>query len=251
MRLLEEAGAPPVVAFSAEDAVDAQVGLAAAAFTWRGLRVLLPVGGHVNVMNALATATTAAALGVPGSAIREGLATLPPVPGRMETIEAGQPFDVIVDYAHTPDGLERVLGTARSARPGGRLAVVFGCGGERDAGKRPLMGAAAARLADLVVITNDNPRTEDATEIIEQVRAGAAAGSAVVEIEPDRRQAIRRAVEWARPGDVVVVAGKGHETGQQIGTDVFPFDDRLVAREVLGPVDGGPSQGGLDGGVPA
>jgi len=143
----------------------------------------------------------------------------------------------VVDYAHTPDALLRVLTTARKLVTGaGRLAVVFGCGGDRDRGKRPLMGGIAGRLADRVWVTSDNPRSEAPEAIIEEIVAGvppAEASAARPETEPDRRAAIRAALEWARPGDVVVIAGKGHETYQIIGAVVAPFDDREVARAVL------------------
>lgn len=235
LQRLEGAGAPEAVSFSSADAEHVEVSLTRSRFTWRGERLEVPLGGQVNVMNALAAATTAVALGIDTGPVVSGLASVPPVPGRMEVVDAGQPFDLIVDYAHTPDGLERLLAAGRAARPSGRVGVVFGCGGERDAAKRPLMGEVAARLADLVVVTNDNPRHEDPLAIIDQVRSGvdAANGSAERVIEPDRRAAITRAVAWAGPGDVVVVAGKGHETGQQIGDEILPFDDRVVAREAI------------------
>ena len=229
---LEGAAEPELVTFSADDAVEAEVGLDSSRFVWRGQTVRLPLGGRFNVMNALAGATAAAALGVPADAIVAGLETVEPVSGRMEPVDLGQPFSVIVDYAHTPDGLERVLAASRSARPSARLAVVFGCGGERDRGKRPLMGEVAGRLADLVVVTSDNPRGEDPVAIIDQVTSGVPEGANLV-VEPDRRAAIRRALAWAAPGDVVVLAGKGHETVQQIGPDAIPFDDRVVAREEI------------------
>jgi len=234
-----------VIPFSAEDAVDAEVGPRSARLTWRGRTVRLPLGGQFNVMNALAAASTAAALGIPYDAIVAGLEAVEPVPGRMEPVDVGQPFSVIVDYAHTPDGLERVLTAARPAESGpagsgGRLAVVFGCGGERDQAKRPLMGEVAGRLSDLVIVTNDNPRSEDPGKIIEQVTSAVPDGANLV-VEPDRRAAIGLAVAWARPGDVVVVAGKGHETTQQIGREVVPFDDRVVAREEIEAAGGIPA----------
>jgi UDP-N-acetylmuramoyl-L-alanyl-D-glutamate--2,6-diaminopimelate ligase len=157
------------------------------------------------------------------------------VPGRFEQVDAGQPFLVIVDYAHTPDALERVLTTARKITRG-RLAVVFGCGGDRDRGKRPIMGEIAARLADRVWATSDNPRSERPEAILDEVvlgvrRVGGAEGRCVA--EPDRRAAIGAALRWAAGGDTVVIAGKGHETYQIVGADVLPFDDRAVARELL------------------
>ncbi|HEU0337040.1 MAG TPA: cyanophycin synthetase, partial [Gaiellaceae bacterium] len=141
----------------------------------------------------------------------------------------GQPFAVVVDYAHTPDSLETVLRAARDLGEG-RLIVVFGAGGDRDRGKRPLMGKIAAELADVAIVTSDNPRSEEPLRIIEDVLQGAGAG---VEIDPDRRAAIRRAVELAEAGDVVVVAGKGHEQGQEVAGVVHPFDDREEARAAL------------------
>jgi UDP-N-acetylmuramoyl-L-alanyl-D-glutamate--2,6-diaminopimelate ligase len=149
------------------------------------------------------------------------------VPGRFEAVEAGQPFTVLVDYAHTPDGLENVLQSAREITSG-RLICVFGCGGDRDRGKRPLMGRVARRLADVALVTSDNPRSEDPEAIIADIMDGAP-----MEAEPDRRVAIERAVGMARPGDVVVIAGKGHEQGQQFADRTLPFDDRTVAREAL------------------
>lgn len=158
----------------------------------------------------------------------------PPVPGRFEPVRAGQPFAVIVDFAHTPDGLREALGAARGAAGGGNVIVVFGCGGDRDREKRPEMGAVAAELADRVVVTSDNPRSEDPLAIINAIIQGVPAGyrDRVVS-EPDRRQAFAAAFQIATAGDVVVIAGKGHETTQTIGTVVVPFDDRAVARGVL------------------
>jgi UDP-N-acetylmuramoyl-L-alanyl-D-glutamate--2,6-diaminopimelate ligase len=157
------------------------------------------------------------------------------VPGRFERVEAGQPFLVAVDYAHTPDALERVLATGKKlVGDGGRLAVVFGCGGDRDRGKRPIMGAIAARLADRVWVTSDNPRSEPPGAIIAEIVAGIP-GDARPRHEAiaDRQAAIRAALRWARAGDVVVIAGKGHETYQIVGAEVLPFDDRAQARAAL------------------
>ncbi|HWU20779.1 MAG TPA: cyanophycin synthetase, partial [Nocardioides sp.] len=154
------------------------------------------------------------------------------VPGRLERIEAGQDFDVFVDYAHKPDAVEAVLATLRPVTAG-RLVIVLGAGGDRDRGKRPLMGEIAARLADVVVVTDDNPRSEPPEAIRAEVLAGAASGSAEVSEIGDRGEAIATVLREARPGDVVVIAGKGHETGQEIAGVVHPFDDREVAREVL------------------
>jgi UDP-N-acetylmuramoyl-L-alanyl-D-glutamate--2,6-diaminopimelate ligase len=151
------------------------------------------------------------------------------VPGRFEAIDEGQPFAVLVDYAHTPDSLDTVLRSAR-ALGAGRVIAVFGAGGDRDRGKRPLMGRVAAEHADVVIVTSDNPRSEDPLAIIEDVLQGT---GLEVEIDRDRRGAIRRALALATPGDVVVIAGKGHEQGQEIAGEVHPFDDRTVAREAL------------------
>jgi len=192
------------------------------------------IGGH-NVSNLLAATGVGIALGIPPARIGAVLAQVHAVPGRFERVDTGQPFLVVVDYAHTPDALERVLETARKLTPG-RLGVVFGCGGDRDRGKRPRMGEIAARLADFTWITSDNPRSEDPESIIRDIVAEARSVSGSREsfaIVPDRAEAIRRALEWARAGDTVLMAGKGHETYQIIGSAVLPFDDREVARAIL------------------
>jgi UDP-N-acetylmuramoyl-L-alanyl-D-glutamate--2,6-diaminopimelate ligase len=218
------------VAYSIDDARDINTSAAGTTFTWRDTGVRLATGGVFNVENALAAATVAAELGVAPDVIAQGLAGVT-VPGRYESVRAGQAFPVIVDYAHTPDGLEQLLHAARHDVAGGRLVVVFGCGGDRDPGKRPRMGEVAARLADVAVLTSDNPRHEHPLDIIRQVEAGAPVG--VLVVEPDRAAAIALALRGAKPGDVVVIAGKGHEQGQDLGDRVVPFDDREVAREVL------------------
>jgi len=203
-------------------------------YRWRGHRIEVPLGGRFNVSNSLAAATTASALGITNDVIAAGLRAASPVPGRFEAVVAGQPFFVVVDYAHTPDGLAAVIHAARDAADGGRVIVVFGCGGDRDREKRPAMGRVVAEAADLAVITSDNPRGEEPRAIIDDVLAGVAPdyrGNALV--EPDRETAIGVAFRIARPGDVVVIAGKGHETTQTIGSTVIPFDDRVVARRVL------------------
>ena len=193
------------------------------------------VGEH-NVMNLLAAVGVGVALGMAPEAIGRALGTVVSVPGRFERVEAGQPFLVVVDYAHTPDALERTLETARKlVARAGRLAVVFGCGGDRDRGKRPLMGAIAERLCDRVWITSDNPRSERPEAIIAEVVAGIPGGLMAERHEalPDRKVAIQRAVQWARADDVIVIAGKGHETYQIIGSEVLPFDDRAQALAAL------------------
>jgi UDP-N-acetylmuramoyl-L-alanyl-D-glutamate--2,6-diaminopimelate ligase len=186
--------------------------------------------GPFNVSNALAAASVGVLLGLPLDAIAAGLAAVPGVPGRMEPVDAGQPFQVLVDYAHTPEALDVVLAAARDIAAG-RVIAVFGCGGDRDRTKRRQMGAIAARRADVVIVTSDNPRSEDPDAIIAEILAGA---ERPVTIEPDRRLAIGLAVAGARAGDVVVIAGKGHEQGQERSGVVTPFDDRAVAREALG-----------------
>jgi len=200
------------------------------------LDIASPLVGEHNVENLLAATGVGIALGMEPALIARALGSVGSVPGRFERVEAGQPFLVVVDYAHTPDALERTLETARKLRgPGGRLAVVFGCGGDRDRGKRPLMGGIAARLADRMWVTSDNPRSEPPEAIIADIVAGIPGGIALDRHEtiPDRKAAIQRALTWAGAGDVVVIAGKGHETYQIIGSDVLPFDDRAQARAAL------------------
>jgi UDP-N-acetylmuramoyl-L-alanyl-D-glutamate--2,6-diaminopimelate ligase len=189
-----------------------------------------PLPGHFNVSNALAAIASARALGVPLGLAAQALAQAERVPGRFEPVDEGQRFGVLVDYAHTPDALENVLRSARAIAEG-RLHVVFGAGGDRDPDKRPLMGRAASEYADRVIVTSDNPRSEDPDSIVDQVLAGTDGGA---EREVDRRRAIQLAVESARDGDVVVIAGKGHEQGQEFaGGRKEPFDDVTVAREAL------------------
>ena len=189
----------------------------------------LKLRGRFNVENALAAMAGARLLGVDDDAVARGIEAVGGVPGRFESVDEGQPFTVIVDYAHTPDSLENVLATARELSSG-RVICVFGCGGDRDREKRPVMGRIAAELADLPIVTSDNPRSEDPRAIIDEIAAGA---EGELEVVPDRRQAIARAIESAEPGDVVVIAGKGHEQGQQFRDRTVPFDDREVAREAL------------------
>jgi UDP-N-acetylmuramoyl-L-alanyl-D-glutamate--2,6-diaminopimelate ligase len=234
-RLLLDAAQVPTTPFSlTADVEGLRITPAQCAFHWRGHDVTVPLGGRFNAENALGAATAAVVAGVDESVVVAGLAAAPPVPGRFEAVDEGQPFTVLVDYAHTPDGIREALDAAREAAAGHRVLVVFGCGGERDAQKRPDMGAAAAAGADVVVVTSDNPRREDPAAIMEQVLAGVPAGARTrVHPEIDRRAAIRLAVRAARPGDVLVIAGKGHETTQTVGEEVRPFDDRVVAAEAL------------------
>jgi UDP-N-acetylmuramoyl-L-alanyl-D-glutamate--2,6-diaminopimelate ligase len=169
--------------------------------------------------------------------VLRGLSGTEGVAGRFQAVRAGQPFGVVVDYSHTPDSLENALKAARAVTEG-RVLVVFGCGGDRDRGKRPLMGEIGARLADRAVITSDNPRTEEPLAIIDEIAAGVPRGLGDrVVIEPDRRAAIRTALREARAGDTVLIAGKGHEQGQLIGDRKIPFDDRTVAEEELAGID--------------
>jgi UDP-N-acetylmuramoyl-L-alanyl-D-glutamate--2,6-diaminopimelate ligase len=231
-RLLLDAAQIPTTPYSISDVSGLELSAVSSSFRWRGERVSVPIGGRHNVANALAAATAAAELGIAIPTIAAGIGNAGPVPGRFEPIEEGQPFSVVVDYAHTPDGLERVLAAAREVAAGRRVIVVFGCGGDRDRSKRPAMGAVALDGSDLAVVTSDNPRSEDPDAIIEEIVAGLARSPAL-HIEPDRRQAITRALGEAGAGDVVVIAGKGHETTQTIGTMVVSFDDRVVAREQL------------------
>jgi len=225
-RLAAEAAVPLTTVHRAE-ATDVCLEAGATAFTWRGRRVRTALSGLLNVDNALMALTVATVLGVEEDVAAAAIATSPAVPGRLELVSAGRPtpFTVLVDYAHTPAALSAVLAEARRlATPGARVIVVFGAGGDRDRKKRPLMGAAAAAGADVVVVTSDNPRHEDPAAIIAEVQAGIPALGA--EVVPDRRQAIGLALDLAGAGDVVVVAGKGHETYQEVGEERLPFDDR-------------------------
>jgi UDP-N-acetylmuramoyl-L-alanyl-D-glutamate--2,6-diaminopimelate ligase len=233
-RRLVERAAIPVTAFALDELDDVDVTPVRHAYRWQGQRFVVGIGAAFNVMNSFAAVRTCVALGLPLDVIAAGLAAAPPVPGRFEPVHAGQSFDVIVDYAHTPDGLRAALESARAATTG-RLIAVFGCGGDRDREKRPQMGAVAAALADLVVVTSDNPRSEPPDSIVNAILSGVSADyrDRVVS-DPDRRRAFVLAFHQARPGDVVVIAGKGHETTQTIGDRVLPFDDRAVARELLG-----------------
>ena len=197
-----------------------------------GLRVRLPLAGAYNVSNALVAAGCALALGIPFETAAAGLESAPQVPGRLERVEGGRGFSVIVDYAHTPDSLEKALRAVRAVTPG-RVIVVFGCGGDRDPEKRPLMGEAAGAGADSAIVTSDNPRSEDPVGIILQVEDGLKLGGGRYEVEVDRRQAIARAISLAGFGDSVLIAGKGHEDYQIFADQTIHFDDREVVREEL------------------
>jgi UDP-N-acetylmuramoyl-L-alanyl-D-glutamate--2,6-diaminopimelate ligase len=201
--------------------------------SWGRTPLSLRLVGQFNVYNALAGFAVGMAEGFPVDRTARALENAKPVPGRFEHIDIGQDFTVVVDYAHTPDGLENVLRAARSLTRG-RVITVFGCGGDRDTAKRGLMGTVAGRLADFTVITSDNPRSEDPLAIIRAVEAGIkTAGQERYAVQPDRREAVRQALNLAGAGDMVVIAGKGHENYQIIGDQKLPFDDREVAREIL------------------
>jgi UDP-N-acetylmuramoyl-L-alanyl-D-glutamate--2,6-diaminopimelate ligase len=198
-----------------------------------GVRVATGMPGHFNVANALGAFAAATALGVDPEAAARGLAAAARVPGRFEPIDEGQGFAVLVDYAHTPDSIENALRAARRLTAG-KLISVFGAGGDRDKAKRPLMGRAGGVLSDLAIVTSDNPRSEDPEAIVAEVAAGAREGEAELIVEVDRHAAIALALGRAKPGDTVVIAGKGHEQGQEFeGGRKVPFDDREVAREEL------------------
>jgi UDP-N-acetylmuramoyl-L-alanyl-D-glutamate--2,6-diaminopimelate ligase len=226
--------------FSAEGAdadyraTDVEFDAGGATFTVAGkAEVRTGMPGHFNVANALAAFAAAEALGVDAATAAAGLAAAARVPGRFEPIDEGQGFAVLVDYAHTPDSIENALRAARRLTAG-KLISVFGAGGDRDKAKRPLMGRAGGVLSDLAVVTSDNPRSEDPEAIVAEVAAGAAEGDAELIVEVDRHAAIALAVGRAKPGDTVVIAGKGHEQGQEFeGGRKVPFDDREVAREEL------------------
>jgi UDP-N-acetylmuramyl tripeptide synthase len=211
------AGVPEAVTFSAADA-DALDGIEL------GLR------GRFNVENALGALCAARALGIDDDAIRRGLESVRGVPGRFESVYAGQQFHVIVDYAHKPGALENVLVAARDLAAGNRVICVVGAGGDRDRAKRPVMGRLASQLADVAIVTSDNPRSEDPEAIAAEIVAGA---DGEVELELDRAAAIARAVELAEPGDVVLVTGKGAEPGQELADRTVPFDDRDAAKDAL------------------
>jgi UDP-N-acetylmuramoyl-L-alanyl-D-glutamate--2,6-diaminopimelate ligase len=214
------------------------VGARGLSFRVDGLQIRSPLRGAFNVSNCLAALAASRQVGIADADAAEGIAALAGVPGRMEPVEAGQPFEVLVDYAHTPDSLENALRAARPLAGDHRLITVFGCGGDRDRGKRPLMGEAATRLADLSVVTSDNPRSEEPGAIVREIEEGARRGGGRYTVEVDRRAAIRLALAEATAGDVVVIAGKGHETGQEFADHTIPFDDRIVAREELEGVRG-------------
>ncbi len=188
--------------------------------------------GQINVYNILLACATGLTYGLPAEQIQKGIKELQRVPGRFERVEEGQPFMVVVDYAHTDDALRNVISAARGMKPK-RIITLFGCGGDRDRSKRPLMGMAAGELSDFVVLTSDNPRSEDPLAIMNDAMVGLSRYDTPHAAEPDRERAIRKAIETASPGDVVILAGKGHETYQVLRDGPIPFDDREVARRIL------------------
>jgi UDP-N-acetylmuramoyl-L-alanyl-D-glutamate--2,6-diaminopimelate ligase len=230
-RLLERVTVP-VVPYAADEATLLDSVPGRTSFTWRDRRVDLPLTGAYQVANALAAATTAVALGVPEDVVVTGLGRAGAVAGRFEVVDVAAPFTVVVDYAHTPDGLAVALDSARRLAGSRRVLCVFGCGGDRDRAKRPAMGSVVSGSADVTIVTSDNPRGEEPGTIIADVLAGVAVGAGVV-VEPDRALAIARAVDLAQPGDVVLVAGKGHETTQEVGDRLLPFDDRRVMADAV------------------
>jgi UDP-N-acetylmuramoyl-L-alanyl-D-glutamate--2,6-diaminopimelate ligase len=231
---LEDLRRAPLVTFGFDPAAEIQpdglvIDARGSRFRAAGIDVETRLRGRFNVENVLGAVAAGLLLDVDEDAIAEGIAAVDGVPGRFEAVDEGQPFAVVIDYAHTPDSLATVLHAARDLGPG-RVIVVFGAGGDRDRGKRPLMGKIAADLADLTIVTSDNPRSEAPLAIIQDVLQGTGVD---VEIDPDRRSAIARAIALADEGDVVVIAGRGHEQGQDVAGVVTPFDDREVARELL------------------
>lgn len=240
-RLIADAAAGPdfeVVPYSLTDVSDVEVSASAHRYVWRGHVVEVPLGGRFNVSNSLAALTIADVVGIDHATAVAGIAATTPVPGRFEVIDSpsarARGITVVVDYAHTPDGLDVLLESARDVAGSGAVIVVFGCGGDRDRDKRPVMGAVASRGADQVIVTSDNPRRESPQAIIAAIVAGMdpAALERTTTIA-DRAEAIGSAIDQARAGDVVVIAGKGHERTQEIGDQMIDFDDRAVARARL------------------
>ena len=244
---LRDLGNSRVISYGLDQ--DAEVCPVRYAFRWDGtdaefstprgdMRLRSLLVGRPNLYNLACGVAIAIALDVPTTAIVKGVAGLDSVPGRFECVDRGQSFRVVVDYAHSDDALEKVLTAAREVTRG-RLIVVFGCGGDRDQEKRPRMGEVAGRLGDIVIVTSDNSRGEDPDEIMRMVEQGLRRGTAAYECEPDRRVAISRAFDEAGPDDTVLIAGKGHETYQLVRDRVIPFDDRLVAGELLDELEAG------------
>ncbi len=228
---LAEATPLPVTRVSRRDVHDVMNSLRGSTFFWRDHLVNSPLVGDYNVDNALMAMSIMSAMGVDDAEIASSMRDVTSVPGRFDVMY-GRDVTVIVDYAHTPEGLERLLRDVRSLQPEGRLITVFGAGGDRDRSKRPEMGRVVAQLSDLTIVTSDNPRSEEPDAIIDAVMSGCVSDAQVLR-ESDRRRAIALALEKAAPGDVVVIAGKGHEVTQTVGDLIIPFDDRAVAKELL------------------
>ena len=232
-RLLFDAATIPTATFSLDDITAVKITASAIEFEWEGVRIVAPIGGRFNVMNLLAACTVARELGLTPKEIARAATQVQSVPGRFERVDAGQDFTVVVDFAHTPEGLAEVLQAGRAVCAG-RVHVVFGCGGDRDSGKRPLMGGVAAQYSDNVMVTSDNPRSEDPLDIIQQILEGIpASATCIVNSNSDRRAAISDALQSAHMGDIVIVAGKGHETTQEFAHHREEFDDVAVVRELL------------------
>jgi UDP-N-acetylmuramoyl-L-alanyl-D-glutamate--2,6-diaminopimelate ligase len=228
---LAEMTALPVTRVSRSDAVDVETTLRGSTFFWRGHLVNSPLVGDYNVDNALLAMAIMSTLGVSDARVAASMGEVTSIPGRFDVLY-GEGVTVIVDYAHTPEGLQRLLGDVRQLQPGARIITVFGAGGDRDRTKRSEMGRVVSTQADLTIVTSDNPRSEAPDAIIDAVMVGVAPGAPVLR-ERDRRQAIALALDNARAGDVVVIAGKGHESTQTVGELVLPFDDRVVVQELL------------------
>jgi UDP-N-acetylmuramoyl-L-alanyl-D-glutamate--2,6-diaminopimelate ligase len=231
-RRIADACTVPLVTYSVADAQDLRVGPVSVSFVWRGEPVSAPVGGRFMAENLIAAATAASACGLDAATVSHACGGLGPVPGRHESVPTGGEYSVIVDYAHTPEALASLLASVRAVAAG-RVIVVFGCGGDRDRGKRPEMGAVAAAGADIVIVTSDNPRNESPGAIIGEITAGMRGAVAEVETQEDRAAAIASAIGRAGSGDIVVVAGKGHEPYQEVAGVYVPFSDVEVARVAI------------------
>ena len=230
--LLQDAMTIPMVGFSSSDASNVEMSFDRVSYTWNDCEIEVPMGGSFTLMNSLAAGTAAQTLGISSDAIARGLKNVGAVPGRFESISNTLGFGVLIDYAHTPESLESLLTSVRQVCTG-RVIAVFGCGGNRDAGKRPLMGGIAATYADIAIVTSDNPRSEDPVAIIDEICAGVSTSDSHVIRMPDRALAIESAIHEARRDDIVVIAGKGHETTQEISGVFHPFSDVDVAKKVL------------------
>lgn len=228
---LAEMTSLPVTRVARSDAVDVATSLRGSTFFWRGHLVNSPLVGDYNVDNALLAMAVMSTLGASDAQVAASMGEVTSIPGRFDVLHRSG-VTVIVDYAHTPEGLQRLLSDVRQLQPGGRIITVFGAGGDRDRAKRPEMGRVASTNSDLTIVTSDNPRSEPPDAIIDAVLGGVVSGAEVVR-ELDRRQAIVRALASASAGDIVVIAGKGHESTQTVGEFVLPFDDRVVVEELL------------------